>query len=93
MVFTPQNDEIYFDIQNIKWYQLSVKDQELFKLMLLSAQRPHNIMAGVVPSNLNTFVNVRKIINNFTKNLLSKTIFLQVMQHIYSITMLLIKTI
>lgn len=55
-----QNEEIYNDIQNINWYLLPVKDQKIFMGMLCSAQKPHNIMAGVVPSNLNTFISVRK---------------------------------
>lgn len=78
LIFILQNDEIYFDTQNIKWYLLSVKDQERFMLMLLSAQKPHNIMAGVVPSNLNTFINVRNIINYFTYKYMVNVNFLTV---------------
>lgn len=54
-----KNEEIYNDVINIKWYLLSVKDQKLIMVMMGAAQKPHNIMAGVVPSNLNTFIEVR----------------------------------
>lgn len=60
--FFLQNDNIYDSICSIKYYLLPVKDQMSIKQMMVMAQRPHELMAGVTPMNLDYFVNVNLIL-------------------------------
>lgn len=44
---------------NLNWYLLPIPMQKDFGLMLLRAQTPSKLIAGTVPINLDTFVNVQ----------------------------------
>lgn len=55
-----QNDRIYDAIINFNWYQLSIKEQKMWMLMMTAAQRPVHLLAGVRLLNLDTFVDVTK---------------------------------
>lgn len=53
------SDRIYGALLSSDWYKLPPKQKHQFLLMVLAAQRPAVLMAGTVPLNLDTFVNVR----------------------------------
>lgn len=49
---------MYTAICSIKYYLLPVKEQMYVKQMILMAQRPNELTAGVTPMNMDYFVNV-----------------------------------
>lgn len=53
------SDRIYAALLSCDWYELPQEQKLQYLLMLLAAQRPSVLMAGTVPLNLDTFVNVR----------------------------------
>lgn len=56
-----QNDRIYDQICNFKWYLLPIPEQKDWKLMIQFAQNPAVLAAGVQDLNLDRFVNVSYI--------------------------------
>lgn len=60
-----QNDKLSDVLINLNWYLLPISMQKDFRLMLLRAQKSSKLIAGTVPINLDTFVNVRLEINTY----------------------------
>lgn len=56
-------DRMYAALVGCDWYELPLEQRKHFLVMLLAAQRPAVLMAGTVPLNLDTFVNVSVVSN------------------------------
>lgn len=58
-VYLPKCDRVYEALFDINYYLLEVNDQKLVLNMLMMAQRPTLLYAGLKPLNMDTFLNVR----------------------------------
>lgn len=56
--FNFQNDRIYRAMIASQWHLLPISEQKMWTLMIFKAQNPVILKAGVMPLNLDTFVNV-----------------------------------
>lgn len=51
-------DRIYSSLFNSKWYLLPLREQRCMQLVLAKAQKPVILMAGTIPLNMDSFVQV-----------------------------------
>lgn len=61
-----QHDRIYQAALDLKWNEMSLKQQYLYMLFIQRCQSPNSFtIAGVLPVNLETFVKVKIDNNNY----------------------------
>ncbi|XP_037943822.1 putative odorant receptor 83c [Teleopsis dalmanni] len=55
------SEEIEYEIYNISWYNLSVSQQKVVRLILMQSQQPNQMMlAGVMPLSVATALQITK---------------------------------
>lgn len=86
---------MYDSFNKINYYALNVKDQKIVWQLLVLAQSPQLLYCGLLPLNLDTFVNVSYLELDDTWDifLINIRLILQLLKNVYTFAMILIETV